>query len=84
MGAASARVQTYRAHPVAHDPGIVPRGQMRAGLETAWPEILTANHFRSLDPSLQGDARRVGDLEVDRRACLLCVTEARSLTPPAA
>ena len=63
MRAIGARFQPDREHPVAHDPGILARGKVWASMETAWPEILTANHFGIVDPSLQRLARRVGDLE---------------------
>ena len=53
MDALGARFKPDREHPVAYDPGVLPRGQVRAGMGTAGPEMFAANHFRILDPTPQ-------------------------------
>ena len=66
MRAIGAGFQPDREHPVAHDPGILPRGQVWTGMETAGPEVFATHHFRIVDPSLQRLTCRVGDLEADK------------------
>lgn len=66
MGAKGAWLQPDREQPVAQDPGTLPRGQVRTGVQAAWPKILTTDHFKILDPSPRWQARGFGDLEAHR------------------
>lgn len=60
------------------------RRQVRGAVDSAGPQELQSEHFGIVNPALEGQRRRLGDLEPDRFPVLLWIIEVRSLTRPAA
>lgn len=82
MRAVGARLQADRHDPPPDDPGILSRRQVRAAVDSAGPQELQADHFGIAHPALEGQPRRLGDLEPDRLPRLALDHRGAFLDPP--